>query len=267
MEDSKLSSASASMDQLIRIVARLRGADGCPWDKKQTPGSVISYLIEEAYELAEAIGRDNPDDICEELGDVLFQILLISRMYQENSHFQIGDVLKRIADKMIRRHPHVFGSEKLATADDVARNWAKIKKGEKKTHIQNSVLDSVPVNLPALMRAYRISDRAAGTGFDWESTGDVLDKLDEEIAELKAAIKDGGRDQISMEFGDVIFTLANVARFTRIHPETALAGSVKKFENRFKAMEKIIQDSGREPDAVSQIEKDQLWEQVKKGRE
>lgn len=256
------------IDSIIELIAKLRGENGCPWDKEQTPKTLAPYLLEEVYELVDAIQSGNPEDVCEELGDVLFHILFIAGLYQEMEHFTIKDVAAANTEKMIRRHPHVFGRRKVSGVDEVRKQWHKIKMQEKNNDPPASLLDSVPAGLPALMRAYRISERAAKTGFDWADIAGVIQKVEEEWAELKAAMSGNKaqkeNEQISLEFGDVLFTLVNVARFARIHPETALAGSTKKFEKRFKYMEKAISESRRSLESVPREELEKLWEAAKK---
>jgi tetrapyrrole methylase family protein/MazG family protein len=253
-------------------IASLRSETGCPWDRKQTPESIAVYLIEEAHELLAAIESGNTEDICEELGDVLFQVLFIAKFFEEKGLFDIEAAARKSAEKMIRRHPHVFGDVTITETEAVRRQWHEIKKQEKNGR-SGSVLDSVPRNMPALMRAYRISERAARTGFDWDDMGGVMDKVEEEWSELKAEIGKNGvepsrseqrREQIALEFGDVLFTLVNVARFARIHPESALVSATQKFERRFHHLEQTAEATGRDIDAVPRQEKEQLWNQAKK---
>ncbi|WP_207690829.1 nucleoside triphosphate pyrophosphohydrolase [Desulfonema limicola] len=252
---------------LDTIIERLRGENGCPWDRKQTPETMMIYLIEEVYELAEAIESENHDAICEELGDVLFQLLFIAKLFQEKNHFNMEDAARINAEKMINRHPHVFGDVKVKDTKEIRENWQKIKMKEKNHSAQKSILESIPANLPALMRAYRVSERAAGTGFDWDNISGVMDKVEEEWAELKAELGkngDGKRtEEVSLEFGDVLFTLVNVARFAKIHPETALTDSTRKFEKRFKHMEEAVSAAKRKINETSRSEMDQLWENAK----
>lgn len=255
------------INAIIELIEKLRGEDGCPWDKQQTPTTLVLYLIEEMYELVDAIESGKPADVCEELGDVLFHILFITILFREMGHFDIKDVADFNTAKMIRRHPHVFGDNKVSGTDEVRAQWHKIKMQEKNQAPETSILDSVPVGLPALMRAYRISERAAKTGFDWEDTAGVIQKVEEEWHELKSALKKGeaekARKQASLEFGDVLFTLVNVARFARIHPETALTGSIGKFEKRFRYMEKKISEKSRDLESFSPEELEKLWEEAK----
>lgn len=259
---------------LGNIIETLRGENGCPWDKKQTPESICLYLIEEAHELLDAIESKAPGEICEELGDVLFQVLFIARFFEEKGLFSIETAARKTIEKMIRRHPHVFGEVSLIDAEEVRQQWHDIKKQEKNgQEARGSILDAVPRSLPALMRAYRISERAARTGFDWDDIGGVMEKAEEEWREFRAELdksEDGDaagehRDQekTAMEFGDVLFTLVNVARFARVHPEAALARATLKFEDRFHHLERMAAESGRDIDAVPREEKERLWKEAK----
>jgi MazG family protein len=254
---------SAAMDDLIRIIERLRGPNGCPWDREQSPRSIVRFLLEEAYELADAIAANHGAHVCEELGDVLFHILLLTRMYAEKGQFDLEEVCHGISEKMKRRHPHVFGSTAVTDSAEVVRNWQRIKRGEKDAKPSSSVLDAVPTGLPGLMRAYAVCERAAGARFDWEDLQGVLSKLQEELAEFSAASGRKDAAQVTLEFGDILFTLVNVARFSGVHPETALAVAVQKFDRRFRQMEKIIADSGRDLESIPQSEKDRIWESIK----
>jgi nucleoside triphosphate diphosphatase len=263
VEDPELSPPPAAMADLLRIIERLRAPDGCPWDREQTPRSVVRYLLEEAYELADAVASDAAENICEELGDVLFHVLFVARMHAEAGAFTLADVCRAISDKMVRRHPHVFGSTTVAGSDEVVRNWRRIKQDEKRHHQRQSVLDSVPASLPSLMRAFAVSERAAGARFDWQDVDGVLAKLAEEVAEFREALSRGMPEEVCEEFGDMLFTLVNVGRLAGVHPETALAGAARKFEKRFRQMEKVIGDSGRQLESVPQSEKDRIWESIK----
>lgn len=258
----------AGMRKLLAVVETLRGKNGCPWDQKQTPRTLSVYLVEEVYELVDAIAADNPAAVCEELGDVLFQLVFVARLFEEQGHFAFGDVVDANIRKMIRRHPHVYGSDKLETSDQVREKWHAIKAVERQNGPPASVLDSVPEKLPALMRAYRISERAARTGFDWDDLEGVMDKVEEEWAEFKAALKAGFASaaaeaaenrNVALEFGDLMFTLTNVARFARIHPETSLSDAIHKFVKRFQYMEHVLQKRGECIDNASRAEMDRLW--------
>jgi len=257
-----LNQRTSFLDKLAELVETLRGEHGCPWDKKQTPRAVIVYLIEEVYELADAIESGNTEEICEELGDVLFHIVFIARMFQEEGEFDLQNVAQTITEKMIRRHPHVFGEQMVQSSEEVIQNWHRIKLKEKKTTQMTSLLDSVPANLPALLRAYRISDRVAKIGFDWFDTPAVLGQVEEELDGVRAAetIRDG--DNLSQKFGDLLFSVVNAARTAKIHPETALAGSINVFEKRFKKMEESILEGNRNFEDVSTEEKKQIWAEI-----
>jgi tetrapyrrole methylase family protein/MazG family protein len=263
MENTKLAGNGSAFQGLIRLIETLRGENGCPWDKKQVPQSMAVYLVEEVYELVEAIESGHDAAVREELGDVLFHIFFLAGMYAEKGAFSIQDVARGCTRKMIRRHPHVFGEAQVDSSDQVIQNWHKMKQTEKGESNSASLLDSVPLSLPALMRAYRVSERAARSGFDWDEPAGVLKKVVEEIFELQTAMAESGPDETEIEFGDVLFTLVNLARLTRIHPETALRLSTRKFEGRFKRMERQILDSGRTLESVSQEEKDRIWEELK----
>jgi len=254
--------------RLIELIETLRSENGCPWDKKQTAKSMSVYLIEEVYELLEAIDREQPCDVQEELGDVLFHIFFITRLFQEQQHFSIKDVTRKIIEKMIRRHPHVFEGENVNGIEEIRRNWHTIKMQERKKVVETSALESVPKGLPALRRAYRISERAARAGFDWDNAAGVLDKLGEELSELAAAManddnSDQRRADVLLEVGDVLFTLVNVARFAGVHPETALTESTKKFEKRYRYMEQSLTEKGQRLDSISRSQIDALWEEAK----
>lgn len=261
----------SELDRLDEIIRILRGDNGCPWDRKQTPRKMALYLIEEAHELLAAIDDDDPDGVREELGDVLFQIVFIARMYQEKGRFDLDAAARTSREKMVRRHPHVFGEESAEDAEAVRRRWHTIKMAEKGGQAPESVLDSVPRSLPAFMRAYRVAERAARTGFDWEDLAGVMEKVEEEWAELKVALADAEasgdetrREMVAMEFGDLLFTLANVARFAKIHPETALAGATRKFELRFRHMEAAVARREKKLEELTPAEFDDLWETAKR---
>lgn len=257
------SGESSTFSSLLELVETLRGENGCPWDRKQTPVSICNYLVEEVYELQDAVERGEPDAICEESGDVLFHILFIASIFKEKGRFDLFDVMRLNHAKMVRRHPHVFGDAKVSTAGEVREQWNAIKKTEKKSE-GGSALDSVPRNLPALMRAYRISERAARTGFDWEDAAGVMDKVREEWREFEAEIPGRSRERIAEEFGDLLFTLVNVARLLGFHPETALSDAVNKFEQRFRCMEKAAAENGTRLEDLDMDRLDEMWEAVKK---
>lgn len=199
---------------------------------------MLIYLIEEMYELADAIESNRAEEVQEELGDVLFHIIFITRLFQEAGNFSIYDVARDITEKMIRRHPHVFGTVRVDNTDEVRQNWHKIKQDEKKKGSKKSVIDSVPKKLPALMRSYQICERTARSGFDWGDSENLLLKLESELSKLKQTLTHSEKDRISQEFGNLLFSMVNLAHLLKIHPETALSGALKAFEKRFSQMEK-----------------------------
>ena len=240
-------------------MARLR--EGCPWDKKQTHKSLTPYLVEEAYELLEALDSGDDNAIREELGDLLLQIVFHARLAQERGAFNMSDVVEGISEKMISRHPHVFGEAHCETADEVVGQWEQRKREEGK--MRESLLDGVPQTMPALLRAARLQSRAAKVGFDWEQIEDVISKLEEEIDEFRATLKERKPEEVEDELGDVFFSLVNVARFVGVNPEDALRGTISKFIKRFRHIEMRASEQGRELSGMSLQEMDQLWGESK----
>jgi MazG family protein len=246
-------------------MAKLRDPEGgCPWDVEQTFATIAPYTIEEAYEVADAIERGDMNDLKSELGDLLFQSVFHARMAQEAGLFDFDDVAAAIADKLERRHPHVFGDE-TAQADDKAQKarWEDIKAAERKARAQGGVLDDVPVGLPALTRAAKLTKRAGRVGFDWPSTDEVFDKLAEEIEELRVEIAAGDKDKAREELGDLLFVVANLARKLDVEPEDALRGANAKFVRRFGFIEAELARDGRTPDQSTLEEMDRLWDAAK----
>ena len=223
---------------------------------------MLVYLIEEVYELADAIETNHAEDVQEELGDVLFHIIFIACLFQEAGSFSIYDVAREITAKMIRRHPHVFGTERVDNTDEVRQNWHKIKQDEKKRDSKKSVTDSVPKKLPALMRSYQICERTARSGFDWGNSENLLSKLELGIHQLKQTLGHSEKDQISKEFGDVLFSMVRLACLLKIHPETALSGALKAFEKRFRQMEKKVSESGQNFESLSRAQIQQIWKEL-----
>lgn len=253
------------VDRLNAIMARLRDpVGGCPWDVEQTFQTIAPYTLEEAYEVADAIERGDWDELKSELGDLLFQVVFHARMAEEQGLFAFDDVAGAIADKLERRHPHVFGDE-AAKADGAAQKarWEDIKAAERVAKARHGVLDDVPVGLPALARAAKLTKRAARVGFDWPSTAEVLDKLDEEVAELKAEIAAGDLDKARGELGDLLFVMANLARKLGVEPEDALRGTNAKFVRRFAFIEAELAKAGRTPEQSDLAEMDGLWNAAK----
>lgn len=253
------------VDRLNAIMAKLRDpVGGCPWDVEQTFATIAPYTLEEAYEVADAIERGDMDELKSELGDLLFQVVFHARMAEEQGLFAFDDVANAIADKLERRHPHVFGEE-AAKPDGAAQKarWEDIKADERRSKAQHGVLDDVPVGLPALARAAKLTRRAARVGFDWPSTAEVLDKLDEEVAELKAEITAGDLDKARDELGDLLFVMANLARKLGVEPEDALRGTNAKFVRRFAFIEAELARDGRTPEQSDLAEMDGLWDAAK----
>ncbi|WP_022854236.1 nucleoside triphosphate pyrophosphohydrolase [Thermodesulfatator atlanticus] len=251
--------------KLIEIVHRLRAPDGCPWDRKQTPETLKKYVIEEAHEVFDAIGEESPLAVCEEIGDLLFLLIFLAYLYEEAGDFRLRDVLKLCAEKMIRRHPHVFGKIPLNEAEEVVAQWQKIKEKEAREKGQKtSVLGNLPRSLPALQRAFRLGERASRVGFDWQKAEDLFEKLDEEISELKEALGRKEKDALQEEIGDLLFTVVNLARKLGINPEEALRQTNDKFEHRFQKMEARAQEQGKSLKELSLEEMDALWEEAKK---
>jgi tetrapyrrole methylase family protein/MazG family protein len=243
-------------------MSRLRAPDGCPWDREQTPETLRPYIIEEAHEVLEAIEGGEPGDVCEELGDLLFQIIFQAQIFSERGDFDVHDVIEKIYEKMLRRHPHVFGDEKVKDAEEVRHNWVRIKR-EKEGKGKESALGKVPVSLPALLRARRITENAAEVGFDWERVEDVMAKVDEEWGELKEAISRRDEGKTDHELGDVIFALVNLGRFLRLNPEDSLSRAIKRFEKRFEYIEDSLKDAGKGFDDVTLADMDKLWDEAK----
>lgn len=249
------------ISKLVEIIEKLRSKKGCPWDKKQTRESLKPYLIEEAYEVLEAIEENDPVKIKEELGDLLFQIIFHCQIAKEKKEFDLNDVIESISQKMVSRHPHVFGKAECNTPEEVIKQWEVLKKKEGK--LRNSILEGVPRSMPSLLRAHRLQKRAAQAGFDWEKLEDVLVKLDEEIAEFKDAIKNGNKELIEEEFGDILFMLVNLSRFIGINPEDAHRKTISKFIHRFRYIEMKAAEQGKELSEMTLKEMDELWDEAK----
>jgi tetrapyrrole methylase family protein/MazG family protein len=249
-----------TFEQLIQIMERLRGPEGCPWDREQTHVSLKPYILEEAYEVLDALDKNNDDDLKEELGDLLLQIIFHSQIAKEESRFTITDVLETINQKLVRRHPHVFGQLEIKTAEEQRIHWEKIKKNEGK----KSVLDGVPKTSPALLKAYRTQQKASTVGFDWEEIEPVWAKVHEEIEELKEVIGSSDIKKIAEEFGDLLFSLVNLSRFIKVNPEDALRQAVEKFIRRFRKVEKVIAEEGMDLRDATLEEMDAVWNRIKK---
>ena len=247
-----------AFNRLLDIMDDLR--EKCPWDKKQTLESLRHLTIEETYELADAILENDLNEIKNELGDVLLHLVFYAKIGSEKKSFDIGDVANAISDKLISRHPHIYGDVTVENENEVKENWEKLKLKEGK----NSVLEGVPKSLPALIKANRIQDKVSGVGFDWEEPNQVWEKVQEELSELNEEIKKGKKDTIESEFGDVLFSMINYARFINVNPENALEKTNKKFINRFQFLEKAAKEEGKKLAEMTLSEMDVYWEQSKK---
>lgn len=248
-------------DKLVGIVERLRGPDGCPWDREQTRETLIPFLIEELYELIDAFKKDDSEEMKEELGDLLFQIILHCQLSREEGRFDVDDVLKGIIDKMVRRHPHVFGDKDLKTSEEVLRWWKEHKEAEGK--VANSILGRIPEGLPALLKAQRLQERASKVGFDWEDMNGALKKLEEEIHEFKKAVEKKEIDGIEDELGDMLFVIVRLSNFVNVNPEYALQRTINKFIKRFSHVEEEALRQGRNLSDMTLEEMDAIWNEAK----
>jgi tetrapyrrole methylase family protein / MazG family protein len=257
--------AKEKFHELLDLIARLRSTDGCPWDRSRTHADMAGYLIEEAYEVLDAIDGGAPSALMEELGDLLFQILFIARMAEEAGEFDIAAVLGAITEKMIRRHPHVFGDTRADSVEAVRATWEQIKKKqERKGADKPSLCDGIPRTLPTLAKAQRITARASEVGFDWSDTGEVLKKVDEELSEFRSALRQDDRKAMGEEAGDLLFTLVNLCRFAGVDAEAALRISLGKFTHRFAYIERRLSAEGKTPADSTPVEMDRLWNEAKK---
>jgi len=256
---------SQPFDRLVGIMDRLRDPEGCPWDREQTLDSLAPYLLEEAYEVLDALRSNDGARLCEELGDLLLQIVFMARVARERRWFDIDDVCGSISDKLVRRHPHVFDRVEVDDADEVVRNWEDIKKQERGSDA-GSALDGVPAALPALLKAFRVTEKAAAVGFDWQRSVDVVASLRDEVEELDAELHSSSevsRNRVRDEMGDVLLVMANLARHIAVEPETALQGATERFIRRFRELETHVEDRGDTVRAMSLAELDRVWERVK----
>ena len=259
-------SGKSPFPELLAVMARLRADDGCPWDREQDHRTLKPYLLEEAYEALEAIDAGDDGELCKELGDVLLQVVFHAQIASEEGRFTIADVCRAIVDKLVRRHPHVFADVQVDDAQQVVDNWERIKQAERREQARPaSRLEGVPASLPALLRAQRIQSKASRAGFDWDRIDGTLEKVEEEVAELRQAIAEddaGGRDE---EFGDLLFALVNCGRFLELCPEDALRRAVDKFERRFRTLETAFAERGEALEETTLEEMDRVWDQVKRG--
>jgi len=259
------STAGEKFQLLVDLMARLRAPNGCPWDREQTFDTIKPYLLEETYEVMNSIDARNWPELAGELGDLLLQPVFFSQMAAEQNLFRIDDALDAINEKLVRRHPHVFGDETAQTGGDVLKRWNEIKAEEKRARgeSEKTLLESVPRSLPALVEAQQITSRAAQVGFDWENAGQVLDKLREELAEFDQARAHGSHEEMEDELGDLLFVLVNLARFVKVDPEQALRKTNAKFRRRFGYVEQKLADRGRTTRESSIEEMESLWQESK----
>jgi MazG family protein len=250
------------LDRLKEIVKTLREPGGCAWDREQTIESLKPYVIEEAYEVVEAIYKKDDEELCEELGDLLTQIVFISRIAEEEGRFELKDVCNAISEKLIRRHPHVFTEDKTEDTKEILKNWERIKteeKGEKR----KSLLDDIPRSLPSVVRAFKMQKRMSRVGFDWKDHGGAFDKMFEELNEIKECVKTGSFNQIEEEFGDLMFSIINAARFFDVDCESALQSAINKVDKRFRYIEEQVIKSKRKLEDLSLEEMDKIWDEAK----
>lgn len=254
----------AAFTRLVEVMARLRGEGGCPWDREQTRESLKPYVVEEAYEVLEAIDEGDAAKLREELGDLLLQVVFQAQVAREVGEFTISEVIQAIVEKLVRRHPHVFGDASASTAQEVLHRWEAIKRAERQNERRRpSALDGVPRELPALLRAHRLQEKASRVGFDWDDTTGLLRKLEEELAEFRAVCRNGGGPRAAAELGDLLFTLVNVSRFLNVNPEEALRETIARFTRRFHHVEDQMHQAGIPMTRETRSEMDRLWEEAK----
>ena len=253
-----------AFEELVRIMHQLRAPGGCPWDREQSHDSIKRYLIEESYEVVEAIEAHDDGELCTELGDLLLQIVFHAEMASETQRFGIADVIQAISEKMVRRHPHVFGDVAVSGAEEVLRNWSRIKAEERRDSDDASALAGVPRAMPALLRAQRLGEKAAHAGFDWTTAQGVLAKLREELDEIDAALASGDRAATQAELGDLLFAATSLARHLDGSAEDALKQAADRFERRFRHMEAALSGAGNELRDASAVELDAMWETAKR---
>ncbi len=253
-----------TMNDLLEIMKRLRADDGCPWDRVQTHQSIKRSMIEEAYEAIEALDNNDDKMFANELGDVLMQVVFHARIAEERGAFNFNDVVNEICTKLIERHTHVFGDDKAGDESEALDAWEKNKKKEKGLKSYSDALVDVPKNFPALIRAEKVQKKAKSAGFDWENVDGAIDKIYEELDEVKSAMKSDNEEKINEEFGDLLFAVVNMGRFLKVDPETSLTDATNKFINRFIKMEKLAEGKNMKLDELSLSELDDLWEEVKK---
>ena len=253
------------IEKLLEIMQKLRGKDGCPWDREQDHQSLRPYLLEEAYEVLDALDKQDMNNFCEELGDLLLQIVFHAGIAEENGRFTFADVVRGINEKMIRRHPHVFGEIKVKDSDEVLTNWEEIKAWEKRNQAKaKSVLDEVPGSLPALMLAEKVQKKAAKTGFDWPNAKEAWSKVQEELSEVEEAFRQQDRELLAEELGDLFFALVNITRLEKLPAEMLLHDAVGKFKRRFAYIEKQAEEKSADLAELTLEEMDKFWDEAKK---
>ena len=258
--------AATLFRDLVELIARLRAPGGCPWDREQTHRSLKPMMIEEAYEVLEAIDEGGDRHLAGELGDLLLQVVFHAQIATEESRFTVSDVIQAVSDKMVRRHPHVFGGESASTSGEVLRNWEALKRAEQTQRGEDaatSMLDSVSTRLPAVMEAYQMATKASRVGLDWPDAAAVLDKVDEEVAELREALRAGDTRAASAEVGDLLFAVVNLGRLAGEDPESALKAANRKFRRRFRHVEDRLRERGRSPAESNLEEMESLWAEAK----
>ncbi len=250
-----------NFEDIVNLTSHLRSPEGCPWDKEQNLMSIRNYIIEEAYEVVQAIESETVEDMIEEFGDLLLQVVFASQIAKDGCRFDISDVLDHLHNKLVRRHPHVFGEKKARDAEEAVKSWheQKLKEKTRKARLLN-----IPRTMPALLRAQRVGEKASQVGFDWENIQDVLDQVKEEIKEIEEEINSGNRDKLESEWGDLVFATVNLARHLKIDSETVAHRSTEKFIDRFSKVEDIANDKGKVLTDMSLEEMDQLWKEVKR---
>jgi MazG family protein len=257
------SEISAVFGRLVDLIRTLRSENGCPWDRKQTPKTFHPYILEEYHEMVQAINEGAPEDMADEMGDLLFLVVFVAYMFDEEGIASLKEIVEGVIAKMTRRHPHVFGDVSVRNAEDVIDNWAKIKASEENIKQRESLLDGIPRSLPALSRAQKLARRAARVGFDWTHAEEIFPKIDEELGELKEAVISKSQENIREELGDLLFVITNTARHLNVNSETALNETSDKFERRFRYIEDVLKGRGKSLEDASLQEMDELWDDAK----
>ena len=259
----KSADAPAAFGTLLNLIRTLRSENGCPWDRKQTPLTLHHYILEEYHEMVQALNEGDKEAIIDEMGDLMFLVIFVAYVFEQEHVTTIGEIIDRVVEKMTRRHPHVFGTAHVTDADQVIDNWGRIKASEEIIRQRGSLLDGIPRSLPALSRAQKLSGRAAKVGFDWTRAEDVFAKVDEELGELKEAVHANDLRQVREELGDLLFVVTNAARHLQVNSEVALNETSDKFERSFRHIETSLRERGKSPQEVDLAEMDRLWDEAK----